>query len=60
VSTFLGEPARFRELCAGLFDAVARGILRTSAIRTYPLADAAAAHRDAEAATYAGPVVLLP
>jgi NADPH2:quinone reductase len=60
VSTFLGEPARFRELCAELFDAVARGILRTTAIRTYPLADAAAAHRDAEAATYAGPVVLLP
>jgi NADPH2:quinone reductase len=60
VSTFLGEPARFRELCAGLFDAVARGILKTTAIRTYPLAEAAVAHRDAEAATYAGPVVLLP
>jgi NADPH2:quinone reductase len=60
VSTFLGEPARFRELCAELFDAVARGILKTTAIRTYPLAEAAAAHRDAEAATYAGPVVLLP
>jgi NADPH2:quinone reductase len=60
VSTFLGEPARFRELCAELFDAVAQGILKTTAIRTYPLKDAAAAHRDAEAATYAGPVILLP
>ena len=60
VSHFLGDPARFRELCTGLFDAVARGILKTTAIRTYPLADAVAAHRDAEAATYAGPVVLLP
>jgi NADPH2:quinone reductase len=60
VSHFLGDPARFRELCADLFDAVARGVLKTTAIRTYPLADAAQAHRDAEAAAHAGPVVLLP
>jgi NADPH:quinone reductase len=60
VSHFLGDPARFRKLCAELFDAVARGILKTTAIRTYPLAEAVAAHRDAEAASYAGPVVLLP
>jgi NADPH2:quinone reductase len=60
VSHFLGDPARFRAQCAELFDAVARGILKTTAIRTYPLADAGAAHRDAEAATHAGPVVLLP
>jgi NADPH2:quinone reductase len=60
VSTFLGDPARFRALCAELFDAAAHGILKTTAIRTYPLADAATAHRDAEAAAHAGPVVLLP
>jgi NADPH2:quinone reductase len=60
VSHFLGDPARFRELCADLFDAVARGVLKTTAIRTYPLAEAAQAHRDAEAASHAGPVVLLP
>ena len=48
------------QLAGELFDAVARGILKTTAIRTYPLADAVAAHRDAEAAIYAGPVVLLP
>jgi NADPH:quinone reductase len=60
VSHFLGDPARFRELCADLFDAVARGVLKTTAIRTYPLAEAAQAHRDAEAARHAGPVVLLP
>jgi NADPH2:quinone reductase len=60
VSHFLGDPARFRELCGELFDAVARGILKTTAIRSYPLADAMAAHRDAEAASHAGPVVLLP
>jgi NADPH2:quinone reductase len=60
VSHFLGDPARFRELCGELFEAVGCGILKTTAIRTYPLAEAAAAHRDAEAATHAGPVVLLP
>jgi NADPH2:quinone reductase len=60
VSTFLGDPARFRQLAAELFDTVTRGILETTAIRTYPLADAATAHRDAEAASHAGPVVLIP
>lgn len=60
VSQFLGDPVRFRQVAKELFDAVAAGILKTTAIRTYPLADAATAHRDAEAATHAGPVVLLP
>lgn len=60
VSHFLGDPTRFRQLAAELFDTVAHGILKTTAIRTYPLADAMAAHRDAEAASHAGPVVLLP
>ncbi len=60
VSTFLGDPERFRTLAAELFEAVKRGILKTSAIRTYPLTEAATAHRDAEAARHAGPVVLLP
>jgi NADPH2:quinone reductase len=60
VSHFLGDTARFRQVAAELFDTVARGILKTTAIRTYPLSDAASAHRDAEAASHAGPVVLLP
>jgi NADPH2:quinone reductase len=60
VSHFLGDPASFRAHCAVLFDAVAHGILKTTAIRTYPLVDAVTAHRDAEAARHAGPVVLLP
>ena len=60
VSHYLGDTARFREVAAELFDTVARGILKTTAIRTYSLKDAVQAHRDAEAATYAGPVVLLP
>jgi NADPH2:quinone reductase len=60
VSQFLGDPARFRELAGELFDFVGRGVLRTTAIRTYPLADVVKAHQDAEAASRAGPVVLLP
>ena len=60
VSQYLGDPARFREAAGRLFDLVERGVLRTAAIRTHPLADAAAAHRQAEAASDAGPVVLLP
>jgi len=60
VSQFLGDPERFRELAGELFDLVRSGVLRTTAIRTYPLADVVKAHQDAEAASYAGPVVLLP
>lgn len=60
VSQFLGDPARFKQLASELFGLVGCGVLRTTAVRTYPLAEAAAAHRDAEAATFAGPVVLLP
>jgi NADPH2:quinone reductase len=60
VSQYLGDPARFREVAARLFDLVERGILKTATVRTYPLADAITAHRHAEAASDAGPVVLLP
>jgi NADPH2:quinone reductase len=60
VSQYLGDPVRFREVAAQLFDLVERRVLKTAAIRTYPLADAATAHRHAEAASDAGPVVLLP
>jgi NADPH2:quinone reductase len=60
VSQYLGDPARFRQVAAQLFDLVERGILKTATIRTYPLADAIAAHQHAEAASDAGPAVLLP
>ena len=60
VSHFLGDPARFKALCADLFDLVGKGVLRTIATRTYRLEEAAHAHEEAEAAQQAGPVVLLP
>jgi NADPH2:quinone reductase len=60
VSQYLGDAARFQEVAAQLFDLVGRGVLRTTAIRTYPLVDAVTAHRRAEAASDAGAIVLLP
>ena len=60
VSHFLGDPERFKTLCAELFDLVQKGVLRNLAARTYTLAEAARAHADAERALFAGPVVLLP
>ncbi|MDH7799912.1 MULTISPECIES: quinone oxidoreductase [unclassified Beijerinckia] len=60
VHYFLGDPVRFRALMADLFELVGLGVLKTVATRTYPLQDAAIAHRDAESAAHAGPVVLLP
>ena len=60
VSHFLGNPETFKALCAEVFERVAEGVLKTAAVRTYALADAQAAHGDAEAAQNAGPVVLLP
>lgn len=60
VSHFLGDPQRFRTLCAELFALVEKGVLKTVATRVYPLAEARKAHEDAERAQFAGPVVLLP
>ena len=60
VSHFLGDPVRFKALCVELFELVGAGVLKTAATRTYALQDAIKAHRDAEAAQHAGPVVLLP
>ena len=60
VSHFLGDPARFRQSPANCSITWRKGVLKTTAIRTYALADAARAHADTEAARYAGPVVLLP
>ena len=60
VSHFLGDPARFRQVAGELFDLVRAGVLKTTAIRTFPLTQVQEAHWQAEAATAAGPIVLLP
>lgn len=57
---YIGEPAAFRAACAELFDLIARGVLRVEAGRSYPLRDAAEAHRAIEARKLAGSLVLIP
>jgi len=49
-----------RSAAAELFDLVANGVLKIEIGRTYPLHEAVAAHRDIEARTFAGSVLLLP
>jgi NADPH2:quinone reductase len=49
-----------RAAAAELFGLVERGALKIEIGRTYPLCDAAAAHRDIENRTSAGSMLLLP
>jgi NADPH2:quinone reductase len=53
-------PEDLRAAAAELFGLVAEGILRIAIARTYPLRDAAQAHRDVESRRLAGSVVLVP
>jgi NADPH:quinone reductase len=59
-SHHIADPQGFRTVADELFDLVARGILKVEIGRTYPLREAAAAHRDLEARKSAGSIVLLP
>lgn len=49
-----------RQSAARLFEAVRRGAVKIKVNRTYPLREAAAAHRDLEARKLTGSTVLLP
>lgn len=60
ISQFLDDAEKLRRFGRELFDLVDEGVLRVTSIRTYALADAVEAHRDAEAASHAGSIVLLP
>jgi NADPH2:quinone reductase len=60
LSSHIGEPADMRTAAKELFDLVARGVLKVEIGKTYPLKDAAAAHRDVEARKHAGAVLLIP
>jgi NADPH:quinone reductase len=59
-SFHIADPAEYRAACDELFDLVRRGVLKLEIGRTYPLRDAAAAHRDVESRAVAGSVVLVP
>jgi NADPH:quinone reductase len=60
LSSLTADVSAMRAAAAELFDLVERGILEIEIGRTYPLADAAAAHRDIESRTSAGSMLLLP
>jgi NADPH:quinone reductase len=60
LSSYIGDPDVMRAAAAELFDFVARGVLRIEIGRTWPLRDAAAAHRAVERREVAGAVVLVP
>ena len=59
-SFYIADPKAYRAACDELFDLVKRRVLRLEVCRTYPLRDAAAAHRDIENRAVAGAVVLVP
>jgi NADPH2:quinone reductase len=54
------QPERTYELIAKLIERIGRGELRAVVDRTFPLADAAEAHRYVEAGTAFGRVVMIP
>ncbi len=61
ISPHIADPTDMKTACDELFDLVAKGAIKIEIGRTYPLKDAAQAHRDLEErATRAGSVVLLP
>jgi NADPH2:quinone reductase len=60
ISSYISEPETLHRASAELFELVTRGVLRVEIARTYPLKNAAAAHRDLEARAFAGAAVLLP
>lgn len=59
-STHVAEPADFLKYSTELFDLVKRGVLKVEIGRSYPLAEAAQAHRDLEGHAFAGSAVLIP
>ncbi len=60
ISSYISDPAALRAACDELFGLVGRGVIRLDSARSYPLADAARAHRDLENRTVAGAAVLIP
>jgi len=59
-STYIEEPGEFQSASAELFDLVKRGVLKVEISRSYPVSDAAQAHRDLEGRKYAGSLILVP
>jgi NADPH2:quinone reductase len=60
LSRLTGDVASMRAAAAELFELVGRGVIKAAIGRTYPLREAAQAHRDVEARAVAGAVILVP
>jgi NADPH2:quinone reductase len=60
LSHHVREPEELRAAADELFALVAAGTIRIEIARTYPLRDAAQAHRDVESRQFAGSAVLIP
>jgi NADPH2:quinone reductase len=58
--THIAQPEDLQRYSEELFDLVRRGILKVEIGATYPLAEAARAHRDMESRAFAGSAVLIP
>jgi NADPH2:quinone reductase len=59
-SHYVAECGGLAAACAEPFELVLRGVLRVEIGSTYPLRDAAEAHRDLEARRFSGSAVLIP
>ena len=60
LSTYVAKRATLDLMAASVFDAVLSGVLRPNINQTFPLAEAAAAHRALEARQTTGQTVLIP
>jgi NADPH2:quinone reductase len=59
-SSFVAGPGELQRRAGELFELVRRGVLRVVVARSYPLREAAAAHRDVEGRAFPGAIVLVP
>ncbi|WP_347957230.1 quinone oxidoreductase family protein [Gordonia aichiensis] len=60
LADYIADPAELAELAAELFGHIAAGRIRIEVNQTYPLADAARAHKELESGTLTGSSILLP
>ncbi|MGB3698244.1 MAG: quinone oxidoreductase [Gordonia sp. (in: high G+C Gram-positive bacteria)] len=60
LADYIADPAERAELAAELFGHIAAGRIRIEVNQTYPLADAARAHKELESGTLTGSSILLP
>lgn len=60
VSFQISKTDDLRRNCAHFFDLIARGVIKVTISKTYPLAEAVQVHRDVEAGKATGSLLLLP